>query len=139
MATPRRPHLNIYPLKALQLHPPKIHGTQYVWANARANTAVPPGRAGMTSSQLPVDVTQGGIVLDTTHGSRQTEQQPLDIVNSGRSQVAPFPVVAADSLTPSMEYLKDDSSHIAGGLRGGRRFRWDVWDEVPCISKEAWG
>ncbi len=45
------------------------------------------------------------------------------------SQVAPLPVVTADSLTPGMEYPKDDSSPHCRDLRGGRSFRWDA---VPC-------
>lgn len=44
MATPNRPHLN---LKALQLlHSPKaMHGTHYIWADARTNPSVAPGSA----------------------------------------------------------------------------------------------
>ncbi|SRR5258706_11278542 len=83
----------------------------------------------MTSSHLPVDATQGGIVLVTT------KQQPRDIANSGRSQVAPRPVVTADSLTPGMEYPKDDPSPIARDLREGRS---SLLDAVPCGSEEAW-
>ena len=71
----------------------------------------------MISSQLPVDATQGGIILATTRGSRQMEQQPLDIVNSGRGQVAPLPVVTADGLTPDMEFPKDDSGPLPGTVQ----------------------
>jgi hypothetical protein len=97
--------------------PPKIHGTQYVWADARANTSAAPGSARMTSSQLPVDATQGGVVPVTTRGVRrslQMEQQPPDITNSGRGQAAPLPVVTADSLPPAWNTQKATLPQLPG-------------------------
>ena len=97
--------------------PPKVHGTQYVWADGRTNTSVAPGSARMTSSQLPVDATQGGIVPMTTRGVRlsmQQEQQAQDIANSGRSQVAPLPVITADNLPAAWNTQKPPPAVLPG-------------------------
>ena len=94
--------------------PPKVHGTPYVWADARANTSTAPGSAHVTSSQLPVDATQGGIVPMTTRGVRlsmQPEQQPP---NSGRGQAAPLPVLTADSLPPAWNTQKTTQAQLPG-------------------------
>ena len=100
MATPRPPPQHISPQGTPgPPPPPKVHGTQYVWADGRANTSVAPGSARMISSQLPIDATQGGIVPANNHGVRlsmQPEQQAQ--ANSARSQVAPLPVLTADNL-----------------------------------------
>ena len=97
--------------------PPKVHGTQYVWADGRTNTSVAPGSARMTSSQLPVDGTQGGIVPMTSRGVRlsmQPEQQAQNVAHSGRSQVAPLPVVTADNLPAAWNAQKTTAAVLPG-------------------------
>ena len=82
MATPRPPPPEHIPSRLLLLRSRKVHGTCYVWADARANTSVAPGSARMSSSQLLVDATQGGIVPVALRGVRlsmQPEQRPPDI------------------------------------------------------------
>lgn len=73
-----------------------------------------PGSARMTTPQLPVDATQGGIVPGTTHSVRrslQTDQQPM---NSDRSQAAPLPIVTADSLPPAWNTQKATQAQLPG-------------------------
>ncbi len=117
MATPRPPQQHISPQGSpAPPPPPKVHGTQYVWADARANGSVAPGSARMTSSQLPVDATQGGIVPATNRGVRlsmQPEQQAQ--ANSARSQVAPLPVVTADNLPQAWRNTQKTTQAVLPG------------------------
>ena len=115
MATPRPPPSRLSPQNSpAPPPPPKVNGTSYVWADTAANTSAAPGSARMTSSRLPFDATQGGIVPGTAHGvqlSFQPDQQPM---NSGRSQAAPLPVVTADSLPPAWNTQKTTQAQLPG-------------------------
>lgn len=115
MATPRPPPPRLSPQDSpAPPPPPKVNGTSYVWADTAANTSAAPGSARMTTPQLPVDATQGGIVPGAAHGVRlsfQPDQQPM---NSGRGQAASLPVVTADSLPPAWVTQKATQAQLPG-------------------------
>lgn len=132
MATPRPPPQQISPQGSpAPPPPPKVHGTQYVFADGRTNASVAPGSARMAPSQLPFDVTQGGIVPMTTRSVRlsmQPDQQPLD---SGRDQPAPLPVVTADSLPAAWNTQKTIQAQLPGTYEAADVPAGMQYPEVP--------
>lgn len=114
MATPRPPSQRISLDSPAPPPPPKVEGTQYIWADARADASAAPSSARMAAAQLPADVTQAGIVPGTARSvghSQQPSQQPP---TSGRSQAAPLPVVTADNLPAAWNTQKTSQAQLPG-------------------------